>query len=52
MEQYIKDNFEQYTTNLEKVNNGEWTLQQWSDYCSWLLCQIMAKGLCEHAQKA
>ena len=32
---------EQYFENFIKLEKGEWTLQQWYDYCSKILCELM-----------
>jgi len=32
---------EQYYTNLIKYQNDEWTLDQWSDYCTMVLGVLM-----------
>ena len=32
---------EQYFTNLRKFENDEWTSQQWYDYCSVVLGELM-----------
>jgi hypothetical protein len=41
MNEYIQQIAPQYQENLDKVINGEWTLQQWYDYCSVILGEIM-----------
>ena len=42
---YIKnmknEMIEQYFANLRKFENGEWTSQQWYDYCSVVLGELM-----------
>ncbi len=42
-----KEQTDQYYTNLIKFENGEWTLQQWQEYCTAVLEVIMEenKGL-------
>lgn len=32
---------EEYFTNFIKFEKGEWTKEQWYDYCSDILCQLM-----------
>ncbi len=32
---------EQYFTNLRKFENDQWTSQQWFDYCSVVLSELM-----------
>ena len=32
---------EQYFTNLRKFENNQWTSQQWYDYCSVILGDLM-----------
>ncbi len=41
MNEYIQQIAPQYQENLDKVTKGEWTLQQWHDYCSVILGEIM-----------
>lgn len=32
---------QQYYQNLNKFSNGEWTSQQWYDYCTFVLGTLM-----------
>jgi hypothetical protein len=32
---------QQYFENLQKFSNNEWTSQQWYDYCTMVLGQLM-----------
>ena len=41
MNEYINRITPQYMDNLSKVTNGEWTLQQWYEYCSVVLGELM-----------
>jgi hypothetical protein len=34
---------EQYFKNFIKLEKGEWTKEQWYEYCSKILCQLMDK---------
>jgi hypothetical protein len=36
-----KEIIEQYYINLRKFENDEWTSQQWYDYCTSVLCELM-----------
>ena len=35
------ETIEQFYINFEKFKNDEWTNQQWYDYCSVVLCELM-----------
>ena len=35
------ETIEQFYINFEKFKKDEWTSQQWYDYCSVVLCELM-----------
>jgi hypothetical protein len=41
MNEYITKITPQYMENLAKATNGDWTLQQWYEYCSVVLGELM-----------
>jgi hypothetical protein len=44
MNEYIQQIAPQYQENLDKVTSGEWTLEQWYEYCSVILGEIMLQN--------